>query len=100
MARTGVLDLARPEVPALAALRVAADLDPARREQTALVFVGPVAGEGTTTLSSSYALSVAAAGRRVLLIDADLHTAALTERFGWSRDPGLTDVLTGEADRG
>jgi capsular exopolysaccharide synthesis family protein len=100
MARAGVLDLSRPEVPALAALRVAADLDPARREQTALVFTGPVAGEGTTTLASSYALSVAAAGRRVLLIDGDLHTAGLTDRFGWPRTPGLTDVLTGDADRG
>src|SRR4051812_33440705 len=100
MARTGLLDLARPEVPALGALRVATDLDPARREDTPLVFLSSVAGEGSTTIASSYAISAATAGRRVLLIDVDLHSAALSQRFGWPRSPGLSDLLVGEIDPG
>jgi capsular exopolysaccharide synthesis family protein len=100
MARTGLLDATRPEVPALGSLRVATDLDPARREDTPLAFLSSVSGEGATTIASSYAISAAAAGRRVLLVDVDLHTAALSQRFGWPRSPGLSDLLVGEVDAG
>lgn len=53
-------------------------------------------GEGKTVMSSSLAVSMAMAGRRVLLIDADLRRSGISEVFGVSRSPGLSNVLAGE----
>lgn len=54
--------------------------------------------EGKTTLAISFAISAAAAGERVLLIDADLRLRAATELFGLDDRPGLVDLLTSSAD--
>ncbi len=50
-------------------------------------------GEGKTTLSAQLALSLARAGYRTLLIDADVRRPGLHTLFGRSIGPGLTDVL-------
>jgi capsular exopolysaccharide synthesis family protein len=55
-------------------------------------------GEGKTVLATSLAVSSAAAGNRVLLIDADLRRSALTEIFKLKRQPGLGDILGFSAD--
>jgi polysaccharide biosynthesis transport protein len=52
-----------------------------------------VEGEGKTTLSSLLALSLARAGYRTLLIDADLRRPGIHTLFGRSLKPGLSDVL-------
>jgi capsular exopolysaccharide synthesis family protein len=53
-------------------------------------------GEGKTSLSGQLAASLARAGRRTLLIDADLRKPALHELFGLPATPGLSEVLRGE----
>jgi capsular exopolysaccharide synthesis family protein len=49
--------------------------------------------EGKTTVASNLALAFAEIGRRVLLIDGDLHRPRLHEVFGVPNGLGLTDVL-------
>lgn len=60
---------------------------------SALVVTSSVAGEGKTTISSNLALTLAAAGRRVLLIDADLRRPAVDRYLGIEGGAGLTNAL-------
>ena len=52
--------------------------------------------EGKTTLASHLAISLAAAGRRTLLIDADLRRPVLHNVFAVPQEPGLCEVLREE----
>jgi capsular exopolysaccharide synthesis family protein len=54
--------------------------------------------EGTTVVASSLALSLSRAGRRTLLVDADLRSAALHKLFGMALEDGLSEVLRSEID--
>jgi polysaccharide biosynthesis transport protein len=57
-----------------------------------------VPGEGKTTIAISFAASAAAAGLKVLLIDADLRRASASRVLGVEKDQGLVDLLMGQAD--
>jgi polysaccharide biosynthesis transport protein len=57
-----------------------------------------VPGEGKTTIAISFAASAAAAGVKVLLIDADLRRASASHVLGVEKDEGLVDLLLGQAD--
>ncbi len=50
--------------------------------------------EGKTTIAANVALSLAQAGERVVVVDCDLRTPALHERFGIANDVGLSTLLT------
>jgi capsular exopolysaccharide synthesis family protein len=52
-------------------------------------------GEGKTTVSSSLAWSVAAAGRNVLAVDADMRRPRLHQHFGATNDVGVADIARG-----
>lgn len=56
-----------------------------------------VPNEGKSYIASNLAITMAMDGRKVILVDADLHRPTMHERFGASRQPGLTNVLVGEA---
>lgn len=62
---------------------------------TSLVVVSPLKGEGKTTVAADLALAFAAAGRRVVLIDADMRSGQLASRMGVPAGAGLGDFLTG-----
>ena len=51
-------------------------------------------GEGKSTTALVMARDAASAGRKVLLIDADLRKPSLHKSFGVSKDPGLSSFLT------
>ena len=54
-------------------------------------------GEGKSVVSSNIAASLAHANMRVLLIDADMRLPQTHEIFGMSPEPGLSNVLVGNA---
>lgn len=53
-----------------------------------------VPGEGKTLISIALATSMAASGKRVVLLDCDLRRPALTERYGLNERPGIVQLLT------
>jgi len=57
-----------------------------------------VPGEGKTTIAISFAASAAAAGVKVILIDADLRRASASHVLGLDKDKGLVDLLVGQPD--
>ncbi len=62
-----------------------------------LVLLGGLPGAGTTTAASNLALGYAAAGRKVLLVDANFRRPRLAEVMGVASDQlGLGDLLTEE----
>jgi capsular exopolysaccharide synthesis family protein len=54
-------------------------------------------GEGKTLVSANLALSLAMAGQRVLIVDADMRRPKVHETFGLPQEPGLSNVLVGDA---
>jgi capsular exopolysaccharide synthesis family protein len=69
--------------------------DQGRRKQV-LLMTSAVPGDGKTTFSVNFAITLAIAGHRVLLVDADLRRGDTHNFFNHARDPGLADVLLGQ----
>ena len=63
-----------------------------------VVVAGALPGEGASTVAVNLAVSLARAGNKVMLIDADLRRPRAARQLGLGSDSGLTDVLTGDAD--
>jgi capsular exopolysaccharide synthesis family protein len=53
--------------------------------------------EGKTVVSTNLSIALAQAGQRVLLIDADMRKPRVHKVFGFSQEPGLSNVLVGSA---
>jgi len=60
-----------------------------------VMFAGPGRELGKSFLSVNFAAVMAASGKRVLLIDADLRNGHLHRYFGVSREQGLTKAIAG-----
>lgn len=62
-----------------------------------LLVTGAQRQEGRSSVAANLASSLAKAGRRVILVDADLRHPFLGDVFGADRRAGLTDLLAGRA---
>jgi capsular exopolysaccharide synthesis family protein len=60
-----------------------------------VVSTGP--GEGKTLVSANLAIALAQAGRSVILIDADMRRPTVHAVLGGAQEPGLSNVLVGDA---
>jgi tyrosine-protein kinase Etk/Wzc len=65
-----------------------------------IMITGPTSGVGKSFISANFAAVLAAVGKRVLLIDADLRTGYLHRYFGVDRAAGLSEVVSGSARPG
>ena len=63
-----------------------------------VMVTSPLDREGKTTLTSQLAASLARAGRRVVLVDADVRNPSCHQLFEMNYEPGLSEVLREEAD--
>jgi len=63
-----------------------------------IVITSPDGSHGKTTVAFGLAATLARAGARTLLVDADLRRGRVAEMLEIQRSPGLMDVLLGEAD--
>ena len=67
-------------------------------QSKSLVVTSSVPGEGKSTTAINLAVSLADAGSRVILVDADLRRPSVADYLGLEGRAGLTTVLIGRAD--
>ena len=63
-----------------------------------MLFSSPGPNEGKSTTSINVAVTLAQQGQRVLLVDADVRRPALHRAMDVLREPGLTNLLIGDAE--
>jgi capsular exopolysaccharide synthesis family protein len=81
-------------------LRTAVDYSWPDRQPRVLVVTSTCPGEGKTLTSINLALTLASAGARTVLVDADLRKPQVGSMLKLPRRPGLTDVLVGHSALG
>jgi len=69
----------------------------AQRMNTFLIS-SPSPGDGKTTICCNLAISMAQAGKRVLLLDGDFRRPRIHQYLGEENSPGITQVLNGEVE--
>lgn len=84
-----------PATEALRSLRTSLHFAMMGADNNILMISGASPGAGKTFISSNLALVMARAGKKVLLIDADLRRGYLHQLFGRKEAGGLSDVLSG-----
>jgi capsular exopolysaccharide synthesis family protein len=71
---------------------------PGQEQPRVIAMTSPQASEGKSTTAIALGRSQALRGRRVLVVDCDLHRPTFHQRFGFGQfGPGLVEVLRGEA---
>lgn len=92
------LALAHPEDPAiesLRSLRTALQFAMLDTVSNRIIITGATPGVGKSFVSANFAALLAAGGKRVLLIDADVRKGHLNQYFGVPRARGLSELVTG-----
>jgi tyrosine-protein kinase Etk/Wzc len=82
-------------VESLRSLRTALQFAMLEAQNNRVLVTGATPGVGKSFVSSNFAAVLANAGKRVLLIDADMRKGHLNHYFGVSRERGLSDVIAG-----
>ncbi|MEO7190509.1 MAG: polysaccharide biosynthesis tyrosine autokinase [Vicinamibacterales bacterium] len=81
---------------AIRSLRTSLLFSSAEEGGRAVVVTSTGPGEGKTLVASSLAITLAQAGLRTLVIDADMRRPRMHEALGRPQEPGLSNVLIGE----
>lgn len=95
---TGRADSANPVAEATRELRTNLRFIDIDNPPRAIVVTSPIPGDGKSTIAANLAVSIAAAGENVVLIDADLRRPMVASLFDLPEGAGLTDVLTARAE--
>lgn len=83
-------------IEALRSLRTSLQVTLACADNNLISILGVAPGVGKSFVSSNLGYLLAAAGKRVLLIDSDLRKGTLHQYFGLNASPGLSDFLNGD----
>jgi len=86
------------EAEAFRSLRTSLFFMAQKQDMKVIACTSPNQGDGKSTLVANLAVSIAQAGRRVLVIDCDLRRPRVHTLFGLSNSVGLSDVLTGAVE--
>ncbi|MCC7043665.1 MAG: polysaccharide biosynthesis tyrosine autokinase [Acidobacteria bacterium] len=100
--KDGEAPLLQAEAPAafseaIRAVRTAVLFSSAEEGARSVVVTSTGPHEGKTVVSSSLAITLAQAGQRTIVVDADMRRPRMHEALGRSQEPGLSNVLVGEA---
>jgi tyrosine-protein kinase Etk/Wzc len=82
-------------VESLRSFRAALQYSMPHFKNNIVMFAGPTHAIGKSFVAANFAAVMAASGKRVLLIDADLRNGHLHRYFGVSRERGLSRAITG-----
>jgi tyrosine-protein kinase Etk/Wzc len=84
-----------PAVESLRSLRTALQFAMLDADNNCVLITGATPGVGKSFVSANFAVILANAGKRVLLVDADLRKGHLNHYFGVSRERGLSELIAG-----
>jgi len=87
-----------PRAEAFRTLRTNLQFVDVANHPRSIVFTSSLPGEGKTTTVANLAITMAASGARVCVIEGDLRRPRLLEYMGMDGSFGLTNVLIGQAD--
>jgi tyrosine-protein kinase Etk/Wzc len=82
-------------IEALRSFRASLQFSMPRFDNNVIVFAGPTSSLGKSFVTANFAAVMAAGGKRVLLVDADVRNGRLHQYFGAQRAPGLCEALAG-----
>jgi tyrosine-protein kinase Etk/Wzc len=84
-----------PAVESLRSLRTALQFAMLDAPNNRVLVTGATPGVGKSFVAANFAVILASAGKRVLLVDADLRKGHLNYYFGVRREGGLSEVVAG-----
>ena len=87
-----------PRAEAFRTLRTNLQFVDAANHPLSIVFTSSIPGEGKTTTTANLAITMAAGGARVCIVEGDLRRPRLLEYMGMDGTLGLTNVLIGRVD--
>lgn len=82
-------------IEALRSFRASLQFSMPRLHNNVIMFAGPTSSLGKSFVSANFAAVMAAAGKRVLLVDADVRNGRLHQYFGVPREGGLCEAVSG-----
>ncbi len=81
---------------AFRALRTGLHFSSASKKKQVLLITSTFPSEGKSTVSSNFSCILAQTGAKTVVVDCDLRRSTLHEKFGLTKEPGLTNLLAGD----